>query len=73
MDYFEEESVISSVSYSCCGVCENQPEDVSDRQEEVVTVLRAVQEISGNGEVKVHDLMNKCVTLITNRIMYSNC
>lgn len=53
MDYFEEGSAISPVSYSCCDVCENQSEDILDRREEVVTVLRAVQEIPGNGEIKV--------------------
>ena len=53
MDYFEEDSTISPVTYSCCGVCENQLKDVLDRQEEVLTLLRVVQEIPGNGEVKV--------------------
>lgn len=51
LDYFEEDSVVTSVP--CCGVCECPPRHVEDRREEVAVILGAVQEIPGNGEVKV--------------------
>ena len=51
LDYFEEDSVVNSVP--CCGVCECPPRYAEDRQEEVGVVLGAVQEIPGNGEIKV--------------------
>ena len=53
LKYFGEDPATSSVSYSCCNICEQPPEDIKDQQEEMVVLLNVVKEISGNGEVKV--------------------
>ena len=53
LKYFGEDPASGLVSYSCCSVCEQPPEDINDQQEAMVALLNVVKEIPGNGEVKV--------------------
>ena len=51
--HFGENEMIPTTSGACCDVCESPSDGVADCQAEISTVLRAVLDIPGNGEVNV--------------------
>ena len=50
LEYFGEDPTSSSASGACCDVCSSTAESVSDYQNEMQVIIKAVSEISGQGE-----------------------
>ena len=50
LEYFGEDPTSSSASGACCDVCKSTAETVSDYQNEIQVIIKAVSEILGQGE-----------------------
>ena len=57
LDFFDEDPCSGSCDSECCDVCSGE-HNLKDYQGEIVSIIKAAQEIPGYGEVKVrlHDL-----------------
>ena len=54
LEYFGEDPTSSSASGACCDVCSSTAESVSDYQNEMQVIIKAVSDVSGQGEKKVN-------------------
>ena len=65
LEYFQEDPCSGSSEDECCDVCSGD-HDMMDCQKEMISIIKAAQEIPGYGEVKVR----QCLLVASYSVLY---